>query len=112
LKENLDIIQESQFSIFWHYYIYEIFANVKYTKNNAFKRKRELILQLPINKEFNIDEILLLTPDIAKKYATVNRTTILRDLKELQELKLLLKIGRKYKANTNILKAMMPGKKS
>ena len=112
LDENLNIIQESQFFIFWHYYIYEIFANVKYTKKDAFKRKRELILQLPINKEFDIDEMLLLTPDIAKKYAIVNRPTILRDLKELQELKLLVKIGRKYKANTNILKAMMPEKKS
>lgn len=112
LKENLSVIQESQFSIFWHYYIYETFADVKYTKKHAFKRKRDLILQMPINKEYHIDEILDLTPTIARKYATVKRTTLLRDLKELQELNLLLKVGSKFKANTRILKDMMPGKKS
>jgi predicted transcriptional regulator len=67
---------------------------------------------MPINKEFAVDEILLLTPEIAKKYATVNRVTFLRDLKELQDLGLLVKTGSKYRTNTNILKAMMPNKKA
>jgi Fic family protein len=111
LRENLNIIQESHFSIFWHYYIYETFSDLKYTKKETFKRKRQLILQIPINKEFTVDEILLLTPDIAKKYAMVKRVTVLRDLKELQDLGLLEKVGNKYKANTIILKAMMPVKK-
>ncbi len=71
-----------------------------------------MILQMPINKEFDVDEILELTPTIAKKYATVNRATVLRDLKELQDLKLLIKIGRKFQANTEILKSLMPSKKS
>ena len=112
LKENLSVIQESQFSIFWYYFIYEAFADVKYTKKTAFKRKRNLILQMPINQEFDVDEILELTPNIAKKYATVNRATVLRDLKELQDLRLLIKTGRKFKANTGILKTLMPSKKS
>nr|MDA3896858.1 Fic family protein [Desulfobacteraceae bacterium] len=84
LKENLNVIQENQFSIFWQYYIYETLADVKYTKKGAFKRKRVLILQMPINKEFHIDEIVELTPTIARNYATVKRPTLLRDLKELQ----------------------------
>lgn len=112
LRENLEIIQESQFAIFWHNYIYESFAEVKYTKRDAFKRKRDLMLQFPIGKEVSVDEITLLTPDIAKKYATVKRATILRDLKELQDLELLLKVGRKYMANSRILKSLMPSKKA
>lgn len=112
LKENLSVIQESQFLIFWHYHIYETFADIKYTKKTAFKRKRELILKMPINQKFDVDQIVELTPSIAKKYAAVNRTTALRDLKELQQHKLLIKDGRKYKANTIILKSLMPSKKS
>lgn len=112
LKENLNIIQQNQFLIFWHYYIYESFKDVKYTKRDAFKRKRELMLKMPINQEFDVDQIIELTPGIAKKYATANRATILRDLKELQELDLLVKIGRKYTPNTKILKAMMPSKRA
>ena len=112
LKENLNIIQESQFSIFWQHYIYETFADLKYTKKGVFKRKRALILQIPINQLFTVDELVEISPDVAKRYATIGRSTILRDLKELQELNLLLKIGKKYTVNTKILKAMMPGKKA
>jgi Fic family protein len=112
LKENLSLIQESQFVIFWHNYIYETFSDVKYTKRDAFKRKRELILDIPINKEFDIDQLVEITPGVAKRYAKVNRATILRDLKELQDLNLLIKVGRKYTPNTKILRAMMPSKKA
>ena len=111
LKENLEIIQKNQFEIFWHNHIYELFARLKYTKKNAFKRKRELILRFPIGRKVSIDEIPLLTPSIAQKYAIVKRSTILRDLKELQDLNLLLKIGRKYVANTKVLKALIPSRK-
>ena len=112
LKENLNIIQESQFSVFWQHYIYETFADLKYTKKGAFKRKRALMLQIPIGGMFTVDELLEISSDVAKKYATFGRPTILRDLKELQELNLLRKVGRNYSANTKILKAMMPDKKS
>ncbi len=112
LKENLDFIQKSQLSIFWQHYIYETFADLKYTKKSAFKRKRSLILQIPIDQIFSVDELMIISPDIARKYATVGRATVLRDLKELQGLNLLRKIGRSYMANTGILKAMMPDKKA
>ena len=111
LKENLEIIQKNQFEIFWHNHIYELFANLKYTKKDAFKRKRELILNFPLNRKVSIDEIPLLTPGIAQKYATVKRPTISRDLKELQDLKLVLKTGRTYVANTGVLMASIPGRK-
>jgi Fic family protein len=112
LKENLNVIQESQFYVFWHYFIHETFAGVKYTKKVAFKRKRDLMLNMPIHKGFDVDEILELTPSIAKTYANVKRTTILRDLKELQDINLLIKTGRKFQANAGVLKALMPSKKS
>ena len=112
LKENLDLIQKSQFSIFWRHYIYETLADIKYTKREVFKRKRALILQTPIDQTFSVDELMVISPDIAKKYAKVGRATVLRDLKELQDLNLLKKTGRNYMANTGILKAMMPGKKA
>lgn len=112
LKENLHIIQGSQFSVFWEHYIYETFAELKYTKKEVFKRKRNLMLQMPIGESLTVDELLEISPDIARKYARVGRATVLRDLKELQELNLLQKIGSRYKANTIILKAMMPGKKA
>ena len=113
LKENLDLIQKSQFSIFWRHYIYENTCRYQiHKKRRFFKRKRALILQIPIDQTFLVDELMVISPDIAKKYAKVGRATVLRDLKELQDLNLLKKAGRNYMANTGILKAMMPGKKA
>jgi len=111
LKENIEIIQRGQFLIFWRHYIYEAFADLKYVKKASFKRKRALMLQMPINKAHSVDDLLEISPDIAKRYASLGRATVLRDLRELQELNLLIKRGRDYMANTTILKAMMPGKK-
>jgi Fic family protein len=111
LVENLNIIQEGQLHTFWHNYIYEIFDDIKYTKKGAFKRKRELILQMPTDKYFSIDELAAMTPDIARKYATVKKITIARDVKELCELHLLKKDGRKYQANIEILRTMLPLRK-
>lgn len=112
LKENLDIIQKGQFSIFWQHYIYETFADLKYTKKSSFKRKRAVMLQMPINKRYTVDELLGISADVARRYATLKRATVLRDLRELQELNLLLKVGRTYIANTMVLSAMMPSKKN
>ena len=112
LKENLNIIQKGQFSIFWRHHIYETFADLKYTKKSSFKRKRALMLQMPINKKYAVDELLEISADVARRYATLQRATVLRDLRELQALNLLLKVGRKYIANTIILSAMMPDKKN
>ena len=111
LVENLNIIQESQLFTFWHNYIYETFSNLKYTKKEAFKRKRELILQLPTDKYLSADEMTMTTPLIAKMYSKVNKVTILRDIKELYELNLLKKEGRKFKANIEILRTMIPLRK-
>lgn len=112
LKENLNIIQGGQFEIFWQHHIYETFADLKYTKKGAFKRKRALILQMPLGKQLTVDELLEVTPDIARRYATVGRATVLRDLAELQQVDLIAKEGRRYTPKTKVLMALMPDKKS
>jgi predicted transcriptional regulator len=70
------------------------------------------MLSMPIDSAFSVDEITMLTPRLAKRYAKVSKVTVLRDLKELQELNLIVKDKRKYQAKTGVLKAMMPSKKA
>ncbi len=111
LKENLNIIRESQFKVFWRHYIYEVFADVNYRKSNVFKRKRNLMLEMPIDRFFTAEELLEINPSVAREYAVVGKVTYARDLKELQELQLIRKDGRRYIANTILLKQMMPDKK-
>ena len=111
LKENLNIIQKDQFLIFWKFYIYEKFGNLKFTKETVHKRKRELILNFPYEKELEVGEILTLTPKMIQDYVGKNKATIGRDLKDLIDLELLVKSGKKYKANTSLLKSLIPLKK-
>jgi Fic family protein len=111
LKETLGIIQTSQFMVFWRHYIYEVFADVNYRKSNVFKRKRNLMLNIPIDQFFLAEELLEINPSVAKEYAVVGKATYVRDLKELQALQLIRKEGRNYIANTTLLKQMLPDKK-
>lgn len=99
LKEDLDVIQKNQVHVFWHNYIYERFADLKYTKKEAFKRKRELILHFPLGKSLSFNNVFDMDTQVAKKYVTKTNPTKFRDLKELQEMKLLKKEGRNYMAN-------------
>jgi len=66
---------------------------------------------MPINTDYTRDEVVLLTPDIAKKYAAVNSITVTRDLKELQDMGLLVRNRKKYRANSDVLRNMMAVKK-
>ncbi len=108
LKETLYVIQSNQFLIYWQNYIYEVFSGIKFTKKEAFKRKRELMLNIPLDKVLTLDQITEITPSITKKYARLGRATILRDLKDLREANLLTKEGKdKYSANIGIMKNLM-----
>lgn len=106
LDETLKSIQESQFIIYWKYYIYEQFKNIKYAKSDVFKRKRNLALDFPINKALPIDEIILASPQITFDYAKTSEVTLKRDIKELVEMGILKKSRKTYTANTDQLKAM------
>ena len=37
-------------------------------------------INMPVNQEFDVDQLIELTPGITKKYANTNRTTVSRDL--------------------------------
>ncbi|MFA6009537.1 MAG: Fic family protein [Desulfobacteraceae bacterium] len=106
LDETLKSIQENQFMTYWKFYIFEKFKNMKYSKSDAFKRKRNLALDFPINKDLTIDEIMLASPQITFDYAKTSMITLKRDVKELVEMSLLLKKKNYYMANTGQLKAM------
>ena len=48
LRETLSTIQRSQFEIGWRNLIYDRFASHRYRKKNVFKRRRDLVLNLPL----------------------------------------------------------------
>ncbi|MBM3699408.1 MAG: Fic family protein [Actinobacteria bacterium] len=112
LNNILELTQVDQFKTSWANYIHEIFrtSKIKSKNENLNKRRRNLILSIPIFKKFTIDEILNLTVDIAATYKILSQRTLTRDLKELINLELLRNEQDKYWANIDLLLSFFPKK--
>ena len=78
LLETLEPIQKSVFMTCWRSYIYDQFAAEKIGHRAVFKRRRRLILNLPFDQEYNLKELVLITPKVARDYACVGEATAKR----------------------------------
>ena len=111
LVENLKVIKDSQFKIFWRNHIYATFADLKYTKKTVFKRKRNMMMSIPIDGWQTPEEIITANPDVTMEYLAKGSSTLHRDLAEMVKLELLVKEGKKYHTNISVLHALLPQRK-
>lgn len=108
LRETLSTIQRSQFEIGWRNLIYDRFASHRYRKKNVFKRRRDLVLNLPLDQDLSMDDLLTLTPALARDYSSLTKRTLLRDLKVLIGMGLVITENGRYRVNTALLRRQMP----
>jgi Fic family protein len=106
LKKQLQTIRTGQWGICWRDYINEHFDNLHSTTQI---RRRHLALDLAgfqawVQKE----KIKLLTPRVARHYATKTDRTLTRDLNALIEAKLIMKEGDRYRARFETILAFLP----
>jgi hypothetical protein len=66
---------------------------------------------MPIDKKFTFVEIPDLNITLAKLYSNIHERTIMRDIDELIELKILIKEGNEYFANVSALNRMIAKRK-
>ncbi|MEP6590275.1 MAG: Fic family protein [Gemmatimonadota bacterium] len=111
LRKTLTEIQRSQFEITWRKLIYDRFADRKYTKKSVHKRQQLLALSLPIGQWTSIGSVRLLTPEIARHYATLSDRTVRRDLDLLLEMQLVLEHGDEISPNSGLLQSQVPRKR-
>lgn len=113
LDNILDLVKTNQFKVSWKNYIYTIFQTEKIKSKNEplTKRRRNLILNIPLFKKLTVDEISILNVEIASTYKSLSRRSLTRDIKELIELELLKNKDKSYWANTNLLIQYFPLKK-
>ena len=108
LIETLHKIQESQFQTAWRSFVYDRFAQRKLRNRAVSRRQRDLVLSMPLRKELSSDDLLILTPEIARAYASSSERMLARDLKAVEEMDLVKKTGRdRYIANSDALKFQM-----
>ncbi|MHB1347844.1 MAG: Fic family protein [Candidatus Humimicrobiaceae bacterium] len=112
LNDILKLIQSEQFKTSWINYIHESFqtSKIKSKNENLNKRRRSLMLIIPIFKRLTLDEILNLNVDISATYKILSRRTLMRDIKELIDLDLLKNEQDAYWANIDLLKSYIPKK--
>ena len=111
LKNVLATVQRSLLQITWKSFVYDIFATMKIKNKTTFNRRRSPILSLPIDSEFRFKAEDLVSAlisvnsiDLARIYLGCSSRTILRDLQELVEMKLLEKQGLNYRMKIDQLK--------
>lgn len=110
LREQLHFIRDLQWDTAWKNYVYERFG-----KGGASDlRQRRLVLDLSkvtANKGWAlVDEIQDLSPRLAREYASKTTKTLSRDLNALAEMKLVLREGRRVKANRDLILAFLPAR--
>lgn len=108
LLETLRTIQTSQFATAWRSFVYDRFADRKYTKKTVFKRRRELMLAFPLHRAITLEAITILTPHLARLYAQLSERTLKRDLKILIDMDLLVAHDGRYEANIGDLRLQIP----
>jgi Fic family protein len=112
LRQTLEKIQESQLKMTWQKYVYDQFGTVDIgAHKDVFKRRRAFALEMPIDKKFTFVEIPDLNITLAKLYSNIHERTIMRDIDELIELKILIKEGNEYFANVSALNRMIAKRK-
>lgn len=100
LEQTLNVVQQSQFQIAWERFIFDAFEKRKMGNRNVFKRRRKLMLAIPLERDVALDEIPLLNIDIAREYGNLSMRTITRDIDELVKLNLVEKTGKNVRAKS------------
>jgi Fic family protein len=110
LREEIDSIQKQQVEVHWINHIYNTFQG---KKSSTDERKRDLLLELSKShkNQFDFSEIRHLSPKIAEMYAGISDLTLKRDLLDLADMKLVIRLKNKYTCNYSILKIYrVPGR--
>jgi Fic family protein len=108
LNGVLDSLSSASIETAWKYLVHSRFAERSYRKQNVHKRRRRLALAMPpIEEGLAPDEIMMLTPELAREYAALVPRTLLRDLDELIEMEILVKENGRYRNNLRLLGSQM-----
>jgi Fic family protein len=107
LREQIAEVRKLSEEIHWESYVYETFNDKPDSKARA--RQRLLALKLPVDKAVTTAETVVLTTELARKYAQNGDRTPARDLNDLVKMGLVERVGaRKYRARREVIKAFLP----
>ena len=106
LREQINLVRGQQLDVSWRNYVNETMD--RFPTSKASDRQRALVLAMLPFEVVSQDELTLLTPSLAALYAGTGPRTLSRDLNRLLGEGLILREGRKWRANTDIMFTFLP----
>ena len=110
LELIIEYIHENQRELTWSNYVHDITEKMRDEgkSEKTLRRIRQLAYNIPCDRYCSLDEIMILTPKIAKEYRGLNPITLRRDLELLAGKNLLKTEKSKYRANHDLLHSLLP----
>lgn len=107
LKNEIDQIQEQQLTVHWINHVHNTFKGKRRVED---ERKKDLVLDMALNKNIPVpmENIKYISPRITEKYAKLSEKTLQRDVEQLMQMGLIIKSGKEYMCNWEILKPLLP----
>lgn len=106
LREQIDQVRALQLQVAWINYVHQVMN--RYPSSPARDRQRTLVLAMPSDQAIPRDELPVLTPKVARLYASTGPRTLSRDLNRLRDAGLVRKRGYRWVANQAIIAAFLP----
>lgn len=112
LKEQLDTIRDQQWRVAWRDYVHEALSEQP-SDPDVRRRRRNLVLDLSDEVDpVPVSQMRGLSPRVAEGYAGKTRRTLVRDLDALLQDGLIVKLGKGYSANRQLILAFLPPRRS
>lgn len=107
LREQIEVVKKESMEIHWESYVYELFRSKPSTP--ARDRQRELALALfKDGRSVTPEEATELSISLARTYAPCGARTPVRDLNDLTKMLLAEKVGRRFRARSEVIRAFIP----
>ena len=106
LRGQIDLVREQQLSVSWANYVNE--AMDRFPTSRASNRQRALVSAMPFDEAVARGDLAALTPALSALYANTGPRTLSRDLNRLAKAGLILRDGRSWKTNTDVMFTFMP----
>jgi Fic family protein len=107
IRGQIARVRSQQMNVAWENYVHDLFRKQKNSPTQ--KRRRELVFDLTDHGGWvDLPAISLLTPKLAREYATAGERTIQRDLNAVAKMGLILRRHGKVMANRQIIEAFLP----
>lgn len=104
LGDLCDSIRRAHFETAWRGFVLDRFEGHAHRKRTVFRRRRELMLALPIEATCELDDIPRLNAHIARLYSGLSERTLRRDLGFLVQTGLLSVSRGRFAVNSDALR--------